>query len=74
MDLKTLGNILAAIGGFATTAVPIVFSLCSSTVSIADDTCGLSGTEVTMLQSSMLMRNETCAYNMTLNEILGMTL
>ena len=72
MDLKTLGNILAAIGGFATTAVPILFSLRPNTVSIGDDACGLTDTEVTMLQSSMLMRNETCAYNMTLNEILGM--
>ena len=72
MDLKTLGNIVAAIGGFATTAVPILFSLRPSTVSVGDDACGLTATEVTMIKSSMLLRNETCAYNMTLNEILGM--
>ena len=72
MDLKTLGNIVAAIAGIATTAVPILFSLRPSTVSLGDDVCSLTASEIAIFQSAMMGRNESCAYNMTLNEILGM--
>ena len=72
IDLKTLGNILAGIVGFASTAVPILFSLRPSTVEISTgEACGLTTTEITTIQS-LMSRNETCSYNMTLNEILGM--
>ena len=36
MDLKTLGNILAGLAGFASTVVPILFSLRPSTVESGD--------------------------------------
>jgi hypothetical protein len=76
MDLKTLGNIVAAIGGFATTAVPILFSLRPSTVSIGADACDLSAAQVAIVkgaaQVAIMMGNETCAYNVTISEILGM--
>ena len=72
VDLKTLGNIVAAIVGVATTAVPILFSLRPSTVSLGDDVCSLTASEIAIFQSAMMGRNESCAYNMTLNEILGM--
>lgn len=72
MDLKTLGNILATIAGVASTVVPILFSLRSSMGSIGtDDACELTTTEITTIQS-LMSRNETCAYNITINEILGM--
>ena len=35
------------------------------------EACGLTTTEITTIQS-LMSRNETCSYNMTLNEILGM--
>ena len=73
MDLKTLGNIVAAIAGVASTVVPILFSLRPSSVSVGDDACGLSGPLVASIQSVMAgMGNETCSYNMTINEVLGM--
>ena len=52
MDLKTLGNIVAAIGGFATTAVPILFSLRPSTVSIGADACDLSAAQVAIVKGA----------------------
>ena len=76
VDLKTLGNIVAAIVGVATTAVPVLFSLRPSKVSLGDDVCSLTASEIAIFQSAseiaMMGRNESCAYNMTLNEILGM--
>ena len=38
---KTLGNILAGIGGVASTAVPLLFSLRPSSVEIGDKVCSL---------------------------------
>ena len=72
VDLKTLGNIVAAIVGVATTAVPILFSLRPSTASIGDDMCSLTASEIATIQGMMMNRNESCAYNMSLSEILGM--
>ena len=74
MDLKTLGNIVATITGVASTAVPILLSLRLSTVEIGsdvDDLCTLSAPQVATIQGVM-MGNESCAYNVTLNEIMGM--
>ena len=72
MDLKTLGNIVAGIIGIATTAVPILFSLRPSTASIGDDVCSLTTSEIATIQGMMMDRNVSCAYNMSLSEILGM--
>ena len=72
VDLKTLGNIVAAIVGVATTAVPILFSLRPSTASIGDDVCSLTASEIATIQGMMMDRNESCAYNVSLSEILGM--
>eukprot|EP01045_Picozoa_sp_COSAG04_P012853 COSAG04_NODE_882_length_9663_cov_8.381639_8_plen_309_part_00 len=72
VDLKTLGNIVAAIVGVATTAVPILFSLRPSTASIGDDVCSLTTSEIATIQGMMMDRNVSCAYNMSLSEILGM--
>lgn len=73
MDLKTLGNIVVGIVGVATTAVPILFSLRPSSVEIGDDVCSLSPALVTSIQSVVTgMGDDTCSYNMTLNEILVM--
>ena len=75
VDLKTLGNIMAAIVGIATTAVPILFSLRPSTASIGDDVCSLTASEIATIQGTirgiMMGHNESCAYNMSLSEILG---
>ena len=72
VDLKTLGNIVAAIAGVATTAVPILFSLRPSTVGIiGDDVCSLTTSQIATIQGTMMDRNESCAYNMSLSEILG---
>jgi hypothetical protein len=71
LDLKTLGNIVAAIAGVATTAVPILFSLRPSTVDIGTDVCSLSASQVATIQGVM-MGTETCSYNVTLTEILSM--
>ena len=72
VDLKTLGNIIACIIGIATTAVPILFSLRPSTASIGDDVCSLTTSEIATIQGTMMDRNESCAYNISLSEILGM--
>ena len=79
MDLKTLGNIVAAIVGVASTAVPILFSLRPSTVSTGDtggEVCGLSSLSTPLLatiQGAVAgMGTETCSYNtITLGEIMG---
>ena len=70
MDLKTLGNILAGIVGGATTAVPILFSLRPSKVAIGEDVCSLTATSV--IRSEMMSHNESCTFNVTLDEILSM--
>jgi hypothetical protein len=44
----------------------------NDSVSIGDDACGLTPSEIAVIQSGMLMRNESCTYNLTLDEILGM--
>ncbi len=72
MDLKTLGNILAGIAGVASTAVPILFSLRPSKIEMGDQVCALTAVEVSIIQSGMLSRNESCTYNVTLDEVLGM--
>jgi hypothetical protein len=72
MDLKTLGNILAGLAGFASTAVPILFSLRPSAVKTGTDACSLTATEISVIQSGMMSRNETCTYNMTIDDVLGM--
>eukprot|EP01052_Picozoa_sp_SAG31_P020158 SAG31_NODE_1503_length_8079_cov_5.930827_7_plen_430_part_00 len=72
VDLKTLGNIVVAIVGVATTVVPILFSLRPSVVSIGDDVCSLTTSEIATIQGMMMDRNVSCAYNMSLSEILGM--
>lgn len=73
MDLKTLNNILAGIAGFATTAVPILFSLRPSKVETGNEVCSLDAPLVASIQASVAgMGNESCSYNMTLSQILGM--
>ena len=72
MDLKTLGNIIVGIAGLASTAVPILFSLRPNTISAGVDACSLTTTEIAIFQSTMMARNESCDYNMTVNEVLGM--
>ena len=73
MDLKTLSNILAGLVGFASTAVPILFSLRPSTTEIGDEVCGVSAALVAMIKADVAgAGNETCSYNVTLDEILGM--
>ena len=76
VDLKTLGNIMAAIVGIATTAVPILFSLRPST---ASDGVGLGGQcELTELQTDAIrglagLFNASCTYNITVGPA-GVTL
>ena len=73
MDLKTLGNILGGIGGVASTAVPLLFSLRPSSVEIGDKVCSLSASMVASIQATVAgMGNETCSYNITVDEIMGM--
>lgn len=71
MDLKTFGNIVAAMAGVATTAVPIMISLRPRTTEASTGVCELTTTEIATIQS-LMSRNDTCAYNATINEILGM--
>jgi hypothetical protein len=77
VDLKTLNdNIVATIFGIGTTVVPILFSLRPDAgdgdIISGSDACALTSTQVTMIQSSMLARNETCSFNQTLSDILAM--
>ena len=75
VDLKTLGNIMGAIVGIATTAVPILFSLRPST---ASDGVGLESCELTELQTDAIrglagLFNASCTYNITVGPA-GVTL
>jgi len=76
VDLKTLNNIVATIFGIGTTVVPILFSLRPDAgdgdIISGSDACALTSTQVTMIRSSMLARNETCSFNQTLSDILAM--
>ena len=64
---------MAAIAGIAATAVPILFSLRPSTVETGDDVCSLSAGLVASIQADVVgMGNETCSYNITVDEIMGM--
>ena len=72
VDLKTLGNIVAAIVGVATTAVPILFSLRPSTVS---DGVGVGQCELNELQTNAIrglagLFNASCNYNTSITEVL----
>ena len=79
VDLKTLGNIVAAIIGIATTAVPILFSLRPSTASdgVGLESCGLSAAEQDSVRMAVRAvvgsweNSSMCSYNQTLDEILA---
>ena len=79
VDLKTLGNIVAAIVGVATTAVPILFSLRPSTASdgVGLESCGLSAAEQDSVRMAVRAvvgsweNSSMCSYNQTLDDILA---
>ena len=75
VDLKTLGNIVTAIVGVATTAVPILFSLRPSTASdgIGLESCGLSAAEQEAVRAMVgsWANSSMCSYNQTLDDILA---
>ena len=75
VDLKTLGNIVAAIVGVATTAVPILFSLRPSTASdgVGLESCGLSAAEQEAVRAMVgsWENSSMCSYNQTLDDILA---
>ena len=75
VDLKTLGNIMAAIVGIATTAVPILFSLRPSTASdgVGLGSCGLSAAEQEAVRAMVgsWENSSMCSYNQTLDDILA---
>ena len=75
VDLKTLGNIVAAIVGVATTAVPILFSLRPSTAGdgVGQESCGLSAAEQAAFQTTASLINASCTYNITVGPA-GVTL
>ena len=75
VDLKTLGNIVAAIVGVATTAVPILFSLRPSTASdgVGLESCGLSAAEQAAFQTTASLFTASCTYNITVGPA-GVTL
>ena len=72
MDLRTLGNIIAAIVGIATTVVPVLFSLRPAAVKVDDDvsSCGLTSSQQLLIesqvQSTLSAINSSCAFNLTI--------
>ena len=75
VDLKTLGNIVVAIVGFATTVVPILFSLRPGMASdgVGQESCGLSAAEQEAVRAMVgsWANSSMCSYNQTLDDILA---
>ena len=74
VDLKTLGNIVAAIVGIATTAVPILFSLRPSTASDGVGSgaqCELNELQTNAIRGLAGLFNASCNYNASITEVLS---
>ena len=74
IDIGMMNRIFSALVSFLVTVVPIILALTPSTgiSEIGTNACSLTANEIAVIQSGMMSRNETCSYNMTLNEILSM--
>ena len=71
VDLKTLGNIVTAIIGVATTVVPILLSLRPDTASdVGLESCELTEAQLVSIRAAMFGRNASCSYNMTIGSAL----
>ena len=73
VDLKTLGNIVAAIVGVATTAVPVLFSLRPSTASDSVGSgrqCELNELQTNAIRGLAGLFNASCNYNTSITEVL----
>ena len=74
VDLKTLGNIVAAIVGIATTAVPILFSLRPSAASDGVGSgaqCELNELQTNAIRGLAGLFNASCNYNASITEVLS---
>ena len=77
IDRKTLTSAAAKLVTGFTTVYAVLLALGanpggSAGAGAAVDVCELSATQVSMVQSVLQERNASCAYNMTVDAVLGM--
>ena len=71
-----MNKIFSAVVSFFATVVPVILALHQTAVG-ADDavgqmSCGLSDSQVATFKGAMIGRNESCYFNMTIDEVLQM--
>ena len=57
--------------GFLATVITTLLTLSAPPATGGDNECALSSVQTSSIQSAMLERNSSCAYNMTVDSVLG---
>ena len=61
----------AKLYGFLATVIGTLLTLSTPPATGGDNECALSSVQTSSIQSAMLERNSSCAYNMTVDSVLG---
>ena len=73
VDLKTLNFIIVSIGSVIGGLLPLIFVLTSeASVKAEEHACTLTTSQIMTIQGAMMSGNESCKYNQTISEVLGM--
>lgn len=71
-----MNKIFSALVSFLVTVVPIILALHQPAVdadgAVGQMSCGLSDSQGAMIKGAMIGRNESCYFNMTIDEVLQM--
>ena len=71
-----MNKIFSALVSFLVTVVPIILALHQPAVdadgAVGQMSCGLSDSQVATFKGVMIGRNESCYFNMTIDEVLQM--
>ena len=68
--MRTLKDIFVAMAGVLSTVLPVILALKPTPVVLGTNACAMSAQEIATIQSTMMGRNASCLYNMTLDSIL----
>jgi len=71
IDKKSMKAYAAKLYGFLATLIATLLTLSTPPATGGDNECALSSVQTSSIQSAMLERNSSCAYNMTVDSVLG---
>ena len=71
IDKKSMKAWAAKLYGFLATVIGALLTLSTPPATGGDNECALSSVQTSSIQSAMLERNSSCAYNMTVDSVLG---